>query len=298
MGNKKTINIGTRGSRLAMAQTAIAISHLQDYFEVNIVPIKTTGDRIQDRPLYEIGGKALFTKEIEEALLSKQIDIAIHSLKDVEAQYPQSLCFPCVLERDDRRDAFLSKQYNSIDELPIGAIIGSASVRREAQLLLLRPDLQFECIRGNIDTRIQKLKNSYLDGIILAVAGLKRINLSHEIKQIFTPEEIMPAVGQGIIALQCRTNDEELISILKLINDQKTYCEFLIERAFVEEINGSCTTPLAVNVIIQKEMIDAEFMILKRDGSFSVKIRIIDRIENAVEMGKRAGQDLKKYLIE
>lgn len=245
---KSKIKIGTRGSILALKQTEIVISTLQSIapqIEFEIVKIKTTGDILYDSNLVLIGGKGLFLKEIEEQLIDHKIDIAIHSMKDVPAIIPSSLTIAAVLPREDVRDVLLSDKYNSIFDLPLNAKVGSSSSRRKEAILAMRPDLEVIPFRGNIDTRIRKLQNQEVDATILAMAGLNRLNLQQHIKYIFSVSEILPAIAQGAIGIECRKDDSAVIDLLKRVNHQPTMQCIQIERDFLLHFSGNCTTPIA-----------------------------------------------------
>lgn len=244
----KPFRVGTRDSILALTQTRLVIDKLSAvlpnaHFE--IVKIKTSGDILYDQNLALIGGKGLFLKEIEEQLLNRSIDIAVHSMKDAPAALPTGLVIPAVLEREDVRDVFLSDKYSSVEELPYNARVGSSSTRRKASLLAQRPDLEIVQFRGNIPTRLRKLYNGEVEATILAIAGVNRLQLHQHIKHIFSIEEILPAIAQGAIGIECRANDAEIISILQAINHQATFDCITIERDFLLHFSGDCTTPIA-----------------------------------------------------
>lgn len=242
------LRIGTRGSRLALAQSEyIKKRIMQEHPDIRIelVKIKTKGDRILNSPLSMIGGKGLFVKEIEEALLKKDVDLAVHSIKDVPAELPEGLFMPIFPKREDPRDALLSMEYNSLDELPENGNIGTGSLRRSAQLLSQRPDLNVVSLRGNVDTRIKKLETDHLQGIILAVAGLNRLGLSSRIKQILEPKDFLPAVGQGAIGVELRVGDDITIDLLSFLNDTSTESGVRAERSFLKELGGGCQVPIA-----------------------------------------------------
>lgn len=242
------IRIGTRGSALALAQTheaCTAIQKADTKLELRVIPIKTTGDKITKCSLTDIGGKGLFIREIALALLNNEIDIAVHSMKDVPAFYSQELCIPCILKREDPSEAFISYKYSSIDNLPLRAVIATCSVRRKVQLLNIRPDLQIVMCRGNVPTRIKKLFNGIADGMILAVAGLKRLNLMHHITQVIQTARILPAIAQGAIGLQCHRNNSAILSLLQEINDKDCFTCINTERIFMQTIGGDCDTPMA-----------------------------------------------------
>ncbi|AHC39162.1 hydroxymethylbilane synthase [Ehrlichia muris] len=242
------IRIGTRDSILAIAQTLEVKNLLNRYFpeiNVQIVKINTSGDINNKVHLSTIGGKGLFIKEIEEALLAEEVDLAVHSVKDIPAFYCEGLIIPCILKRSSPYDVFISSKYQDIKSLPLNATVGTSSVRRKVQLNYLRPDLQIVPIRGNIDTRILKSNIGEYDGIVLAEAGLIRIDRCYVIKEVLDPKMMLSAVGQGAIGVQCRANDYNIIEKIKVLNCHKSYVCIMAERSFLRTINGSCDTPLA-----------------------------------------------------
>jgi len=242
------IRIGTRKSKLALWQANFIASELKKHFsglEVELVKITTKGDKILDVPLAKVGGKGLFVKEIEEAILRNEIDIAVHSLKDVPTYFPEGLGLVAITKREDPRDAFLSVKYNSFEELPKGAVVGTSSLRRKVQLKMKRPDLKIEDLRGNVDTRIKKLEEGQYDAIILAYAGLKRLGLEEKVKQVFSPEFMIPAVAQGFLGIEARINDVETLKIVSVLNDKESEIRATAERAFLKTLEGGCQVPLA-----------------------------------------------------
>jgi hydroxymethylbilane synthase len=246
------LRVGTRGSRLALIQTdavraALAAAHpdLAAPGAIEVETIRTTGDRVTDRPLAEIGGKGLFAKEIEAALLERRIDIAVHSMKDVETRLPDGLEITCMLPREDPRDALLASSARSIDELAQGAVVGTASVRRRAQLLARRPDLEITLLRGNVPTRIDKLERGEVDAAILAVAGLRRLGLADRPMAVLAPDEMLPSVGQGAIGIEHRADDARIRDLLRPINHDDTFWCVSAERAMLAGLDGSCRTPIA-----------------------------------------------------
>ncbi|QGR02440.1 hydroxymethylbilane synthase [Ehrlichia ruminantium] len=242
------VYIGTRRSTLAIAQAMEVKNLLCNHFpdiSFQIVNITTSGDINNEIPLNKIGGKGLFLKELEEALLAGTIDLAVHSMKDVPAFYDDSLVIPCILERSSPYDVFISYKYKSIKLLPDNAIIGTSSVRRRVQLMQLLPNIQVVPIRGNVDTRILKLDTEEYDAIVLAEAGLIRINKTHVVKEILDPKIMLSAVGQGAIGIQCRASDYRIIEMVKILNCKKSYVSVTAERSFMKTVNGSCNTPLA-----------------------------------------------------
>lgn len=242
------IRLGTRGSPLALRQTDIAIQQLVavGVKEIETVVINTTGDIITDKPLSDIGGKGLFAKELQHALLDGTIDVAVHSFKDMEWKLPDELQLTAVLERDDPRDCFVSLHHQDYFNLPSNAIIGTCSPRRVAQLQYQLPAVMTFPLRGNIQTRLQRLEEMGLAGIVLAAAGLKRLGLSHKITAYFEPEFMIPAAGQGVIALETRRNDNKINEIIEKINHKETWDCTTVEKAVLQKINGNCHTPIGV----------------------------------------------------
>jgi len=248
----RPLRIGTRGSPLALIQArmvrdALAAAHaeLAAPAAMEIVPIRTTGDTVQDRRLMEIGGKGLFTKEIEDALLGDRIDCAVHSIKDMQTWLPAGLTIGAMLPREDARDALISRRGSRIDDLPDGAVVGTASLRRQAQLLALRPDFRVVALRGNVETRLSKVAAGEADATLLAVAGLKRLGLMDKATAIVGVDEILPAVGQGAIGIEIRTDDARMHELLAPLDHAATTCCVTAERACLAELDGSCHTPIA-----------------------------------------------------
>lgn len=248
----QTLKIGTRGSPLALAQAYLTRDLLQKSFPelteegaLEIVIIKTTGDKILNQPLADIGGKGLFTKEIDEALLDGRIDIAVHSMKDVPTYLPPGTILPCNLPREDVRDVFISAKYKNLSELPEGAVVGSASLRRQAQLLAKYPTLQVINFRGNVQTRLRKLQEGACDATLLALAGLKRLGLEDKVTSVLSTEEMLPAVAQGAIGIACREGDPASQRALAALNHEETRLAVVAERAFLAALDGSCRTPIA-----------------------------------------------------
>ena len=248
------ISIGTRGSKLALWQAEWIKSELKELYpdlEIELIKIKTTGDKILDVPLAKVGGKGLFVKEIEEALLRHEADIAVHSIKDVPTEFPDGLYLAVICEREDPRDAFISQIQNSkfkiqkFNDMPRGAKIGTSSLRRSCQLLNNRPDLKIEQLRGNLDTRLRKLDEGQFDAIILAAAGIKRLGLEERISEILSPEISLPAIGQGAIGIECRIDDEFINKLIAPLNHPETSICVKAERAFLERLEGGCQVPIA-----------------------------------------------------
>ena len=294
----KKIIIGSRGSKLALLyaqkakDTIIQNSNLNDG-DIIIKTITTKGDQVKDTRLSEFGGKGLFSSNIEKELQDKNIDIAVHALKDLPAIETDGLITDTFLERNDPKEILISKDKKKLKELDIKSIVGTSSYRREFQIKKLRPDINCKLIRGNVDTRIKKLKEGQYDAIILSYAGIKYLQLENEITEIFTTEEIIPSAGQGIIALQCRENDKEIISLLKKINHDETYKRAHAERNILKVLEGDCETAIGAHSIIDGENIIVEAELFSLDGSKRFYEKKIEKIEKFREIGKEIGQILK-----
>jgi hydroxymethylbilane synthase len=269
------LKIGTRGSPLALWQAHETRRCLMAAFDLpeaafEIVVIKVTGDQILDKPLKEIGGKGLFTREIEEALLDGGIDIAVHSMKDMPTAQPDGLILTCYLERQDVRDGFVSPGCASLNDLPQGAVVGSSSLRRRAQLKLRRPDLQLVEFRGNVQTRMRKLEEGVAVATFLAMAGLNRLGMAHVARSAIAPEEMLPAVAQGAIGIERRTDDARMAWMLDAIHDGPTGLRLAAERAFLARLDGSCETPIAGLAVLEGETLWLRGEILRPDGTESI----------------------------
>jgi hydroxymethylbilane synthase len=292
------LRIGTRGSPMALRQTAFVRDRLVAAHPelangaVEIVTIRTTGDRVQDRLLAEIGGKGLFVKEIEEALIAGHIDLAVHSLKDLETWLPDGLAIACVLPRDDPRDAFLSMSAASLAALPNGARIGTASLRRQAQLLRQRPDLVILPIRGNVNTRMRKLESGEIDALVLALCGLERLGKAELATEILSREIMLPAVGQGALALECCAADEGLRRFLEPLHDPRSAACVAAERAMLAALDGSCRTPIAGLAELDGDRMVVEGLLLKPDGASEIR----DHREGAIVDAEALGTELGKAL--
>jgi len=261
---------------------------------LEIVQIRTTGDREQRRLLSEIGGKGLFSKEIEEALLERRIDLAVHSLKDMETWLPDGLQIGCIPPRDDPRDALLSRHGATLAQLPAGCRIGTASLRRGAQLLRLRPDLTIAPIRGNADTRIGKLHAGEVDALVLALSGLERLDKAALASEIFSPETMLPAVGQGALAVECRSDDEAVRSLLMPLNDADSAACVGAERAMLAALDGSCRTPIAGFARIENGRLTLDGLLLSPDGVAQRQGRVDGSPADAVALGKQLGEELRR----
>jgi hydroxymethylbilane synthase len=292
------LRIGTRGSPLALAQAhtvrdRLAAAHGCAPDDIAIHVIKVTGDRILDRPLSEAGGKGLFTKEIEEALLANVIDIAVHSSKDMPTLLPDGLEMAAYLEREDVRDVFISRKAAAIADLPPGALVGSASLRRQALVKRLRPDLRVEVFRGNVQTRLRKLGEGEADATLLALAGLKRLGLEHEATAILPLDDFPPAIGQGAIGIEARTADTRTLDLLAPIADRDTRIALDTERAFLAALDGSCRTPIAGLATVDGDELSFRGMILRTDGSEVFETSRRGAVVDAVRLGDDAGRELK-----
>lgn len=299
---KVKIRVGTRGSRLALTQTEGVVKAMMDYhdfLEVEVVIIKTKGDQIQDVALDKIGDKGLFVTEIEKALLAGDIDLAVHSLKDMPGDLTEGLIFAPEIFREDPRDVLvMNGEIKTIEDIPVGAVIGTGSKRRKFQLLSLRPDLEVKDIRGNVDTRLEKLKRGDYDGIILAQAGLNRLHIKPEFSYLFSEDEMLPAPGQGILAIQIRENDMAMLQTLRPMRCDKTCLEALAERAFLKGVQGSCHKPIGAKAVVNQDQLsltglygdEAGIKLIKRtrmghiheaEGiGFALAKEIVEAIEN------------------
>ena len=297
--NKKFI-IGSRGSNLSLAYSnhvknlLIKSSSQFDENSIDIKIIKTSGDIFQNKRISDIGGKGVFCKQIEEELLESKIDLAVHSLKDLPTKMTEGLCVNAVVKRNDPRDVFLSYSVNSLNELKSNSKIGTSSFRRQAQLNLLRSDLEIVTMRGNIDTRIKKLKNQEYDAIVLSLAGIKMLNLKNEVKEVFTVEQMMPAIGQGVIALQCKKSDEKTLKILEAINHKNTYYCIEAERALLEAIGGDCDTAIGGLAELSNDKIFLKSELFSNDGKKKFEFQASGHFSDAKEIGYKVGKELLK----
>jgi len=291
----KTLTIGTRGSKLALWQAEhikARLESLEDGLKVEIKIIKTTGDKILDTPLAKIGGKGLFTKEIEEEMLGGSVDIAVHSLKDVPVELPKSLILSAITEREDVRDAFVSVKYKSIDELPANALIGTTSLRRQMQLKRYRKDIRTKSLRGNLQTRLKKLEEGEFDAIILAYAGIRRLGLEPELK-VCVPVDtkiMTPAMGQAALGIETQEGSYAYTLTQKL-NHEDTVIATTIEREFVKALEGGCQVPIGVYAKVSGEDVVVEAIIGLPDGSESLELSTIGKKSNYIDIGKNLAED-------
>lgn len=291
------LKIGTRGSPLALWQAHETRRSLMVAFDLpieafEIVVIKVTGDQILDKALKEIGGKGLFTREIEEALLDGGIDIAVHSMKDMPVAQPQGLLLDCYLPRADVRDAFVSHKYASLADLPEGAVVGSSSLRRRAQLSLRRPDLKLVEFRGNVQTRMKKLEDGVADATFLAMAGLTRLGMADVARSAIATEDMLPAVAQGAIGVERRLDDARVQWMLDAIHDRDTGIRLAAERAFLARLDGSCETPIAGLAVIEGDQLHLRGEILRPDGSEALRGARRGPIANAAALGRDLADEL------
>ena len=289
------VTIGSRGSPLALWQANwvkdLLLGHHSD-LAVDIKIIKTSGDRIQDVPLAKIGGKGLFVKEIEEGLLKREVDFAVHSMKDMPIIFPLNLCIACVTKRENPFDALISRNNIKLDDLPKGAKIGTGSLRRMSQLLYYRPDLNLVPLRGNLETRLKKLETEGLDAIILAAAGLIRLGWKDCITEIIPPEILLPAMGQGAVGIETRKNDVDNQILLADMDDEQTHYALDAERALVSQLEGGCNVPIGSFATLNGDQITLRGLVASLDGKTMYKKELTDLKTNAVALGRRMGDEL------
>jgi hydroxymethylbilane synthase len=295
------VRIGTRGSPLALIQAQEVKRRLVDAWPelaapgaVTVVPIKTSGDRIQDRTLADAGGKGLFTKEIEEALLAGTVDLAVHSMKDMPTWLPDGLTIPCLLPREDPRDALIAGRARALADLKPGAIVGTASLRRQAQVLALRPDLRVVSLRGNVETRLRKIAAGEADATLLALAGLKRLGMVDRASAVLTPEEMLPAVAQGAIGVECRAADTRALELLAPLHDRPTGIVVTAERALLARLDGSCRTPIAALAALDGDSLRLDALIATPDGRRVLRTQRSGAQADAAALGDDAGQELRR----
>jgi len=300
MTDKKKFIIGSRGSKLSLAYSShvknllIKFNSQFDDNSIEIKIIKTSGDIFQNKRISDIGGKGVFCKQIEDQLLDSKINLAVHSLKDLPTKMTEGLCVNAVVKRNDPRDAFLSYTGKSFNELKPQSKIGTSSFRRQAQLNLLRNDLKIVAMRGNIDTRIKKLKNQEFDAIVLSLAGIQMLNFGNQVKEIFSIDQMLPAIGQGTIALQCKEDDQKTLNILKTINDKETYCCIQAERALLEAIGGDCDTAVGGLAQLSNQKVSLKSELFSNDGNKKFQFQSSGYFKEAKEIGYKVGKELLK----
>ncbi len=292
------VRIGTRGSPLALAQAnevrdRLLSIHPGSRERAKLEIIRTSGDLIRDRPLMEIGGKGLFTKEIEQALLAGSIDVAVHSAKDMPTVLPAGLTIAAVLPREDPRDVFISPKARTLADLHKGAVVGTGSLRRQALIKSMRPDLSVVSIRGNVETRLAKLQGGTVDAIVLALAGLKRLGIADRATAVLEIDEFLPAAGQGIIAIEARAGDARVLPLVGVLNDSSSATALSAERAFLATLEGSCRTPIAAHAVLRHGRLHFRGLIAKPDGSEQFAVERDGLPNDAVHIGADAGRELK-----
>lgn len=292
---RDVIRIATRQSPLALWQAEFVKARLEQAhpnISVELLGIKTRGDIILDTPLAKVGGKGLFVKELEVAMLEKRADIAVHSMKDVPVEFPEGLGLVVICEREDPRDAFVSNQYDSIDDLPQGAVLGTCSLRRQAQVRERRPDLKIVDLRGNVNSRLAKLDDGQFDAIILAAAGLKRLGFDARIRRAMPAEESLPAVGQGAVGIECRLDDERTIELLQCLKHDDTTTRVLAERAMNNRLEGGCQVPIAGYSLLDGDQIWLRGLVGEPDGSRVVRHEVRGHRDQAEALGFELGDEL------
>ncbi|MEE9708230.1 hydroxymethylbilane synthase [Aeromonas veronii] len=292
----RTLKIATRKSPLALWQANFVkdrLEALHPQLQVELVPMSTQGDKILDTPLAKVGGKGLFVKELETAMLEGRADIAVHSMKDVPVEFPEGLGLHTICEREDPRDAFVSNRFKAIAELPQGAVVGTSSLRRQCQLRAARPDLVIRDLRGNVNTRLAKLDAGEYDAIILAAAGLKRLEMAHRITAFIEPEQSLPANGQGAVGIECRLDDVELHALLAPLEHTETRVRVLTERAMNRALQGGCQVPIGAYALVDGEQIWLRGLVGSPDGSQVIR----DEIRGPLADGEALGEQLAQRLL-
>lgn len=293
----KTLRIATRSSPLALWQAEEVSRQLFELYpdlDVQLVTMKTKGDKILDAPLAKVGGKGLFVKELEAGMLANEADIAVHSMKDVPVEFPEGLELALIMEREDPRDAFVSNKYQSLDDLPEGAILGTSSLRRQTQISERYPHLTINWLRGNVNTRLRKLDDGEYDAIILAAAGLKRLGFADRIRAELAPEVSLPAIGQGAIGIETRSDDDAVKSLLAPLADEDTTRRVLAERAMNETLQGGCQVPIAGYAELEGDQLYLRGLVGEPDGSKVLRAEIRGPVEDSVSLGVELARDLLK----
>lgn len=294
---QRPLRIGTRGSPMALAQTGMVrdkIVAANPGLETEIVVVNTVADRILDRPLSEIGGKGLFTKELEQALYADVVDVAVHSMKDVETWLPEGLIIACILERDDPRDAFLARDVARLSDLAPGARVGTSSLRRAAQVLMRRPDLRIVPLRGNANTRMRKLEEGTCDATLLALCGLERLGMVDVARSVLEVDEMLPAVAQGALGIECREGDTDVRALLAPLVSATATAELAAERGLLAELDGSCRTPIAALARITGDHLALDGLLFLPDGSAHWAVSRSGLVSDAARIGREAGAELKR----
>jgi len=292
---KSSLIIATRESPLALWQASFVKMQLEKYHPhlvVSLLGITTTADKMLETPLLQIGGKGLFVKELEEALLDGRADIAVHSMKDVPMELPDGLSLPVMCEREDPRDSFVSLRFDTLEDLPPKALLGTSSLRRQSQLASLRPDIEMKYMRGNVNTRIAHLERSDFAAIILAAAGLKRLNLQHYIRSYLSLEQSLPAAGQGVLGIECRSEDRETQNLIANLNHIESQLCVTAERALCQRLGGGCHVPVAAFAEMVDNKIFLRGLVANPRGTLILRAEHTDTKENAVQLGKKVADDL------
>jgi hydroxymethylbilane synthase len=292
---RSTLIIGTRGSQLALWQAEWVQRQLKQIapdISVVLKRIQTSGDKIQDVPLAKVGGKGLFVKEIEEALLKNDIDLAVHSMKDMPAVLPSGLHIICIPEREDPRDALLAGDKKKLDALPLGARVGTSSLRRQAQLLHVRPDLQIKMLRGNVDTRLRKLQENLFDAIVLAASGLKRLGWDEHITECLPVDVSLPAIGQGALGIEGREDDGFVRNLVSRLEHQPTRVTVTAERALLKRLEGGCQVPIAGHAVLQGESLTLDGLVISLDGKRYVRYALSGSMSEAESLGTKVAEGL------
>ena len=293
--NKNILRIATRKSPLALWQTHHVrdeLSRAYPELQIELVEMSTQGDKILDTPLAKIGGKGLFVKELETGLLNQTVDIAVHSMKDVPVEFPEGLVLPIIMTREEPYDAFVSNEYPNLAALPKGSIVGTSSLRRQCQLLALRPDLEIRSLRGNVGTRLKKLDNGEFKAIILAAAGLKRLGLGERITELLKSDVMLPAIGQGAIGIECRKDDTETLELISVLNDKPTQQRITAERALNARLNGGCQVPIAGFAEIEGEILEIRGLVGDVEGKEILQHSLRGMVDFAEDLGKSLGDAL------
>ena len=289
------LRIATRGSPLALWQAehvAARLEALHTGLKVSLLTMKTRGDKLLDAPLAKVGGKGLFVKELETGLLDGRADLAVHSLKDVPVQFPDGLELALVMEREDPRDAFVSNRYDNLASMPAGTLVGTSSLRRQTQIRALYPELRVDWLRGNVNTRLAKLDAGEFDAIILAASGLQRLGLGERVKQAIAPEECLPAIGQGVLAIEIRSNDDELRELIAPLAHADTTLRITAERALNQTLNGGCQVPIAGYAVLEQDQLYLRGLVGKPDGSEILRAEIRGNSADAYDLGVQLAQQL------
>ncbi|HVX00112.1 MAG TPA: hydroxymethylbilane synthase [Candidatus Babeliaceae bacterium] len=292
---KSHLTIATRESPLALWQANWVKTRLETIhpgISIQLLGITTKADKMLEIPLTQVGGKGLFVKELEEALLDKRADIAVHSMKDVPMDLPPGLCLPVMCEREEPRDVLVSNQFNTLNDLPFKAVIGTSSLRRQSQVSAMRPDLQIAHLRGNVNTRLSKLDNGEYAAIILAAAGLIRLGFQDRIQSYLSIDDSLPAAGQGVLGIECRENDAQILDFIRPLNHLNSVICVTAERAMCKRIGGGCQAPVAAYAEIKDKQLILRGLVARVDGSFIIRARQFDTVDQATSLGLRVADDL------